>query len=148
MWVQAKKDISREHGGILAGEAYRDPNGRYYVVVRAAIAATGAAGTSTHLQFRSESWKPVWSLLDANPQLRIVGWYHTHPRLGAFFSRTDRRTQRAHFPHPWQIAVVLDPVSGEIGYYYGGDAERAPHVQGFRMRRKIPQLISGPEGRS
>jgi proteasome lid subunit RPN8/RPN11 len=151
MWTEARRDTSREVGGILAGEPYQDPAGRYFVIVRRAVHATDTAGTSTHLQFHSESWHPVWRLLHAHPKLKVVGWYHTHPRMSVFFSRTDRRTQRNHFSQPWQIAVVLDPVGGQIAYYYGGEAEKAPHVQGFRLRRiprRVAKMISEEEGRA
>ena len=151
MWIESKRDTSRELGGILAGEPYQDPSGRYFVIVRRAVPATGSAGTATHLQFHGESWHPVWRLLRAHPKLKIVGWYHTHPRMSVFFSRTDRRTQRLHFCQPWQIAVVIDPVGERIAYYYGGEAEKAPYVQAFRIRRiprKMAKLISEEEGRA
>ncbi len=40
----------------------------------------------------------------------VVGWYHSHPNLGAFFSGTDRATQRAFFNRPYSVGLVVDPV--------------------------------------
>ncbi|UCE13585.1 MAG: Mov34/MPN/PAD-1 family protein [Candidatus Heimdallarchaeota archaeon] len=41
----------------------------------------------------------------------IVGWAHTHPGLGLFFSGTDKRTQRLYQQmHPMSFGLVLDPM--------------------------------------
>jgi len=137
MWADARLDVTREHGGIIMGEVFQDVGGRYYVIVRAAIAAFESSGSPTHLQFRAESWQPVWDKLHVNPSLRIVGWYHTHPRLGVFLSGTDLRTQRLYFSAPWQIAVVIDPISREIGYFFGALGKKLQNVRRFCERNVI-----------
>jgi hypothetical protein len=44
------------------------------------------------------------------PDLKIIGWYHTHPNdLGVFMSATDRRTQELYFNKPGDFAIVLNP---------------------------------------
>ncbi|MFW9779911.1 MAG: Mov34/MPN/PAD-1 family protein [Candidatus Heimdallarchaeota archaeon] len=41
----------------------------------------------------------------------VVGWAHTHPGLGLFFSGTDIRTQYAYQQmHPLAFGLVLDPM--------------------------------------
>jgi proteasome lid subunit RPN8/RPN11 len=45
--------------------------------------------------------------------LRIVGWFHSHPNLGAFFSNTDRATQAAFFNQPYSIGWVIDPFTDD-----------------------------------
>ena len=41
----------------------------------------------------------------------IVGWAHTHPGLGLFFSGTDIRTQHTYQQmHPLSFGLVLDPM--------------------------------------
>ena len=139
MWKDASRDTSREHGGILVGEPFEDPGGRYYVVIRAAVAAHEPSGSPTHLQFRPESWKPIWDKLYSEPTLRIVGWYHTHPRLGVFLSGTDLRTQRLYFAAPWQIAIVIDPPAGEIGYFFGSSGKKAPFIRRFSRKHQEVQ---------
>jgi proteasome lid subunit RPN8/RPN11 len=139
MWKDASRDTSREHGGILVGEPFEDPGGRYFVVVRAAVAAHEPSGSPTHMQFRPESWKPIWDKLYAEPTLRIVGWYHTHPGLGVFLSGTDLRTQRLYFAAPWHIAIVIDPAAGEIGYFYGSFGRKAPFIRRFSFKLQEAQ---------
>jgi proteasome lid subunit RPN8/RPN11 len=124
MLDDACRDTSREHGGILTGEACKGPSGQFYVLIKDAIAATDSQGSSTHLQFRAESWKPVWDHLHSNPSVQILGWYHTHPGLGVFLSGTDLRTQRLYFGSPWNIAVVIDPIARKIGYFFGEEGKR------------------------
>jgi len=49
----------------------------------------------------------------------IVGWFHSHPNLGAFFSGTDRATQRNFFAHDYSLGYVIDPVRKEDAYFIG-----------------------------
>ncbi len=127
---QTALDAMRDHatsspgaevGGILCGQAYR-LEGTACVVVDAstAIPALAADGTPVHLQFTAEAWDHVFAERSrAAADLEIVGWYHTHPGLGVFLSRTDRHTQAAFFGQEWNLAVVLDPHSGDIGAFFG-----------------------------
>ena len=52
----------------------------------------------------------------------IVGWYHSHPGLGAFFSATDRRTQAAFFPHPYSVGWVIDPELDDEAFFVGQES--------------------------
>jgi proteasome lid subunit RPN8/RPN11 len=56
----------------------------------------------------------------------VVGWYHSHPNLGAFFSGTDRRTQRHFFNRPYSVGLVIDPVRGEEAWFVGPEATPLP----------------------
>lgn len=102
-----------ELGGLLIGEAFtRDASGKpddHIAVVRVVEAIAGAdyASTAISLQLGTSVWT------QARERLRdgrlVVGWYHSHPHLGAFFSGTDRRTQRAFFAQPYSVGWVIDP---------------------------------------
>ena len=52
----------------------------------------------------------------------VVGWYHSHPGLGAFFSGTDRETQHAFFRQPYSLGLVVDPLRAELACYAGPDS--------------------------
>jgi proteasome lid subunit RPN8/RPN11 len=65
----------------------------------------------------------------------VVGWFHSHPRLGAFFSDTDRRTQAAFFNHPFSVGWVIDPFANEEAWFLGADAESIPPTRVLRQRR-------------
>jgi proteasome lid subunit RPN8/RPN11 len=114
-------DLSREHGGVLAGLPFYDP-GRdsYFVDIQAAIPALEATGSPVHLQFTAQAWDTIAGILEENfPDLMIVGWYHSHPGLGVFLSATDQATQRAFYQRPWNVALVVDPTVRQSGWFAG-----------------------------
>jgi proteasome lid subunit RPN8/RPN11 len=118
-----------EQGGLLLGEVYSGnaaATGSRVVHVTQAVAATDFASTGVSLRMESGVWD------DARRRLRagelVVGWYHSHPGLGAFFSHTDRRTQRAFFPHAYSVGWVVDPPGGESAWFTGPDSTPPAHV--------------------
>ncbi len=106
-----------ELGGLLIGDAFVQAGsaggGDAIAVVRVLEALPGDdyASTAVSLQLGASVWSK------AHERLRdgrlVVGWYHSHPHLGAFFSGTDRRTQRAFFAHPYSVGWVIDPYSSD-----------------------------------
>jgi proteasome lid subunit RPN8/RPN11 len=49
--------------------------------------------------------------------LRVVGWWHSHPGLGCFLSTTDLHTQKYFFPESYQVALVVDPIKDEFKFF-------------------------------
>jgi len=116
-------DVSREHGGVLVGAPFYDPESHHYFVsISMAIPARRTQGTPVHLQFTPEAWEHISRTMgnDSRDQV-IVGWYHSHPGLGVFMSGTDRATQQAFYNHPWNLAVVVDPIARRTGWFAGPD---------------------------
>src|SRR5579872_4904375 len=75
--------------GVLVGDVYRDDTGAFTLVehIIEGQAATGSAGQVT---FTADTWQHIQVLMDKQyPDLRIVGWYHTHPGHGVFLSDMD-----------------------------------------------------------
>jgi len=127
-------DVRVEHGGILFGQAYTDPECGIYVEITAAVAAPATIGTGAHLEFTPDSWQGIMDYTKAaHPAANIVGWYHSHPNIGVFMSGTDMRTQQAFFRHPWCLSIVYDPVRRQIGYFLG---EKAKRVKPIRFREE------------
>jgi proteasome lid subunit RPN8/RPN11 len=119
-----ESNLRVEQGGILFGNAYQDPDSEIiYVEIIAAVAAPATIGTGSHLEFTSNSWLGIMEYArKEHPEENIVGWYHSHPNIGVFMSRTDMRTQQAFFYHPWCLSIVCDPVREEIGFFLGKKA--------------------------
>ncbi len=112
-----------EQGGLLIGEVYAEAleASRSRVVrINQAVPSLEFSSTGVSLRMESRLWE------DARRRLgdlqMIVGWYHSHPGLGAFFSATDRRTQRAFFPHAYSVGWVVDPVLDESAWFVGPDS--------------------------
>lgn len=116
-------DAAVERGGLLIGSAWsrapEDPEEPLALLcVEAAVPALADEGTETSLRMDTELWARAQSLAAPHGEI-ILGWYHSHPGFGAFFSGTDRRTQAAVFRHPYSLGLVVDPVRGEERWFRG-----------------------------
>jgi proteasome lid subunit RPN8/RPN11 len=109
-----------ERGGLLVGEpianADDDPSPAL-VHVRAAVAGLDDEATSLWLRLHTGVWDAARAALQ--PGEVVVGWFHSHPGIGAFFSGTDRRTQADFFHHPFSLGWVIDPQRREQAWFVG-----------------------------
>jgi len=114
-----------EQGGLLVGEAFTvDDEEIAAVFVRAGVAALDFASSGISLRMQAGVWTRAREALRAGEL--IVGWYHSHPSIGAFFSDTDRRTQRSFFPHSYSVGWVRDPFRAEECWFLGAASEAVP----------------------
>lgn len=114
-----------EQGGLLIGEVFaavRDAAGppALTVLLKRCIPATHYAASAVSLQMGTDVWSRAREALGAEEM--IAGWYHSHPGLGAFFSRRDRQTQRAFFSHAWSVGWVVDPSDASEAWFVGAEA--------------------------
>jgi proteasome lid subunit RPN8/RPN11 len=122
----ANSDLDNEVGGWLAGRWCRDIDTKVeYVVVEALLPAQQVRSGSTFLTFTHDSQVAMLSALEERYAKKgIVGWYHTHPRMGLFLSGYDSWLHDHFFPHPWQVALVVEPHSHTGGFFIRkGDQE-------------------------
>ena len=112
-----------ERGGLLVGEVFaEDPaavSTSVAVLVSGALPALEFSSSGISLRMGSGVWERA--RLARRPGEVVVGWYHSHPGLGAFFSATDRRTQAAFFANPYSVGWVIDPFLGEEAFFVGHD---------------------------
>jgi len=109
--------LDHEVMGDLLGEVFRDEEGPYLEVI--------GHIPSQHIESSSVYARQTTSgnihFLEEKARLfkksKVIGWYHTHPGLGIFLSPTDKTTKSQIFPLWYQIAVVIDPVSKEEGFF-------------------------------
>jgi proteasome lid subunit RPN8/RPN11 len=120
-----RQDVTVELGGLLCGEAFHDPErSLYLIVVQAALPATEGIETATSFAYTPASWQALMPRLQQlDPNWTLVGSYHSHPGLGVFLSETDLDTQETIFAQDWQIALVVDPVADELGFFIGKEGE-------------------------
>jgi proteasome lid subunit RPN8/RPN11 len=114
-------DIDREVGGILVGTRGGD-----VVAVEAAIPALKAVGERANVTFTHDVWDDVHARIEREyPGKDIVGWYHSHPGFGIFLSGYDRFIHENFFSDPAMIALVVDPLAGQLGWFgwVGGQIE-------------------------
>ena len=92
------------------------------------VPATTASAEQISLTFTHDVWSEILSVVNADfPDSRIVGWYHTHPSFGLFLSQYDEFIQRNFFAEPGQVALVIDPIAGELAWF----AERGKKIEEF-----------------
>lgn len=121
----------REVGGILVGSVSQDNNGKYIVDIVGAVEAGAAPGNQSQMQFTGEVWfHLLQSVRQRYPDQKVVGWYHTHPNLGAFLSDDDVASHRVAFSHPWHIACVCDPIRNQF-CFFGWDDSELKAIKGF-----------------
>lgn len=114
-----------EVGGLLIGRALAVRGADTPVVlVEGSLASLEFLNSPVSLEMGAEVWGRAHAAFDQGR--RVVGWYHSHPNLGAFFSGTDRSTQRAFFSQPYSLGWVIDPERVEQKVFIGKDADEYP----------------------
>jgi proteasome lid subunit RPN8/RPN11 len=122
--AHSRSNLAVELGGALLGHAFRAGD-RVYVEVLAALAAVSQDHGPVHFTFTADAWAQLHQDLASHyPELNMIGWFHTHPDLGVFFSVDDVVVHSAAFVQPWHLALVLDPVRAE-GCFFGWQNDTA-----------------------
>ena len=128
----AKKKIHKhliqnrnELGGLLLGKVYkinRLVGIRYVTVVHNSVPSIEFVATPISISIGTDVWDFAHKY--KKQDYDVVGWYHSHPGIGAFFSSTDRNTQSHFFKEPFQLGYVEDPYRREYMWFCGGDSHR------------------------
>ena len=117
VWVLARahagEQLENEVGGFLIGFLTEDG-----LKVTHALPAREAVGSAAQLTFPPEAWTSVYAVIEERNQgERLVGWYHSHPGHGVFLSAYDEFIHTQFFPEEGQIAMVIDPQTGDEGVF-------------------------------
>lgn len=113
------QDTSKESGGFLLGNRYVCPNtNRQYIVIDQLMKADYTEGTQVSLTFTTDSWAQLNNRLEGKYLGKnLVGWYHSHPGMGIFLSNYDLDIHKNRFSNDFQVALVLDPIKHEGGFF-------------------------------
>jgi proteasome lid subunit RPN8/RPN11 len=111
--------LDREQGGFLLGNRYRcKATGREYLVIDQCVAAEFTESTAVSLTFTHEAWGQIGDKLSGKFfGKKLVGWYHSHPRMSIFLSEYDLTIHRERFAEPWMVALVLEPQNHLGGFF-------------------------------
>ena len=124
-----------ERGGLLLGEPLVHAPGDAVpavVFVRTAVPGLDDDATEYSLRLAAGVWDAARVAL--LPGEVVVGWFHSHPDIGAFFSGTDRRTQAGFFQHPFSVGWVIDPVRREQAWFVGPRSHELANDSVFLLR--------------
>lgn len=155
MEAHARSDTRVELGGVLLGGQFQDEEGRPFVVVLDSLRAQHYESSSGHFKFTHDTWSEFTRQRDAfSDDLQMVGWYHTHPGWGVFLSGMDRFICDHFFNRPLDVALVIDPVRGDRGWFYWSREalKQSAHAGGFSViasrfrRRELQTYVEQLEG--
>jgi proteasome lid subunit RPN8/RPN11 len=97
-----------EIGGLLLGEVCAW-EGATHVTVLASLPAGATQAGPVHLTFTADSWAGMLARKQRDhAAAAILGWYHSHPRLGIFLSAMDLEIHHSFFREPWHVALVVN----------------------------------------
>ena len=135
-------DVHRnvEVGGLCFGYVFRSRgNGRLLIRVEEMIRAEHALAGATYVTFTYEAWRELIDIHERHfPDMRLLGWYHSHPGFGAFLSPMDSFIHNHFFTASWHIAVVIDPVFKQVEIF----ARCAGDLLPLELLRPISMLDS------
>jgi proteasome lid subunit RPN8/RPN11 len=113
-----------------------------YLEVHAAIPAVSEDHGPVHFTFTADAWSRLHQdRTEYFPDLDIVGWFHTHPDLGVFYSSDDVVVHSAAFTLPWHVGLVVDPIRKEAGFF-GWNADKLAPISGFYEMRDLQPYSS------
>jgi proteasome lid subunit RPN8/RPN11 len=122
-----------ELGGALLGQVYRYQN-QIYVEIMAALPAVSGSHGPIHFTFNADSWTQLQrDRTERYPKLDMVGWFHTHPGLGVFYSGDDVVVHSAAFTLPWHVGLVVDPVGNEASFFGWNKGQLAPSAGFYEL---------------
>ena len=130
----AQSDTSVELGGVLLGGQFLDDLGRPFVLISDSLRAEHYEATKGSFKFTHDTWSEITRQRDEFPEeLRMVGWYHTHPDWGVFLSGMDTFICDHFFNKPLDVALVIDPCRGDRGFFQWSEdrTNRLPRTAGF-----------------
>ncbi len=110
IYDHGRSDLAVELGGLLLGSVIKGKD-ELSIKILATLPVSTIDHGPVHFTFTADAWAQVnRERSDKYPDLDVVGWYHTHPGLGVFFSADDVVVQKAAFVMPWHVALVVDPI--------------------------------------
>jgi proteasome lid subunit RPN8/RPN11 len=117
--AHAGSDLQNEVGGWLAGKTYLDrETGSPFIVISTVLPAVFTLQGSAFLTFTQDSLVSLHATLAMDyPDVTLLGWFHTHPKMGVFFSEWDRWLHENFFPEKWQVGLVIEPFSASGGFF-------------------------------
>jgi len=130
VWGHGRETMDRELCGVLLGRLWRDDAGPF-LEIEDWVRGEHARSDGAQVTFTHETWDYIHEQIrERHPKSPpdIVGWYHTHPGFGIFLSEMDMFIHSNFFSAPSQVALVLDPRSGEEGMFgwVEGKVQRLP----------------------
>ena len=107
--------------GYLAGNILKWKE-KMYIVIKDQLFIKGGIQSHKYSTSQIKGTSGIYDkkfkkLKKKNENLRIVGWWHSHPNFGCFLSSTDLHTQQYFFPDSYQVALIIDPIQDVFEFF-------------------------------
>lgn len=141
----AQTDLENEVGGWLLGKWRVDRAAQTeFILIDTVLPAAFTINNSSFLTFTQQSQVELHTHLDTHfPDKELVGWFHTHPRMGVFLSSYDTWLHEHFFPARHQVALVIEPHTAQGGFFIRQENDLLDPRQYFGFRE-----LTGPTDRS
>ncbi|MGE5417187.1 MAG: Mov34/MPN/PAD-1 family protein [Acidobacteriota bacterium] len=117
----AESSLEREIGGFLLGTECMAEH-RPCLDIKQAIKACNTIENAASITFTHATWERFGQEHAQQwPNYGVAGWYHSHPGFGVFLSEYDLFIHRNFFNAPFHVALVIDPIDREIGFFIWRD---------------------------
>ena len=112
-------NVTREVGGLLIGpQPIKQTNGRYLTSVTDVIYAFHTKSSLGEITFTADSWAQMTDeRISRFPNMATVGWFHSHPDFGVFYSNWDISLHAGFFSFSFMLGLVLDPVRKQLDFF-------------------------------
>ncbi|HNW35292.1 MAG TPA: Mov34/MPN/PAD-1 family protein, partial [Candidatus Ozemobacteraceae bacterium] len=131
--------------GVLVGTTRRDSTGPY-LLIDGSIRGQHTRNDGAQVTFTHETWDHIHHQMESSFKNKsIVGWYHTHPGFGIFLSDMDKFIQDYFFNQPFQVALVIDPISSKEGLFAWVDGKTRPLSRCW-IGKDVRKLTAGAVG--
>ncbi len=127
----SSKDLKKEVAGYLIGKLKK---GKLHITD---TATTQQKATSTHVTLNDLEMVRIAEKLEYRGlHEHIIGWYHSHPKMGAhFFSHTDVATQTRYQQFfPQAIGLVIDPYKFKLSSKFSEIDCHVYHLEGEKLQ--------------
>lgn len=112
--VNQKEKPDEEIVGVLIGRVV----GKTVVVEEAVPGRTSYSGLTEVALDPKNLAEIIDRMMREGSNRRVVGWYHSHLGVGVFLSDVDVKTQLTLQQFSYVIALVVDPVKDDYGFFY------------------------------
>jgi proteasome lid subunit RPN8/RPN11 len=150
---ETSNDHGREVGGLLVGFRHLEGADEVSMIATDVLPMESADSSTAHVRLDAEAWFRVGEEFESRyrPQGKErLGWYHTHPTQGIFFSKQDINAHTV-FTLPHQFALVVDPRRMEAGLFHWEEIEARRLSDGYLfaiqpgLKHDRGRLIRDPE---
>jgi|GEM_PF-315390 len=128
--AHVRGDLKNELGGFLLGNRCICPEKKIeYIRIDNSPEARFTSNGPVSIELFDETFQHLVDERDGKYKGKVViGWYHSHPDYGAFLSPRDVAVHTNRLPQPWNVALVIDPLRGEGGFFCWRNGKLHPYA--------------------